>query len=67
MKYLIEYDVDFKKGKEIGKDEIFSGEGLFYIIATAKTHATLKAQKKIRKMFPKPLKVRITRNEEAYS
>ncbi len=63
IKYLIEYEVNFNNGKELGKDDIFSGDGVFYVRAKNKREAKSIALKKIKLRFNK-LKIEITRLEE---
>ena len=65
-KYLIEYEVNFNNKKKIGKDDLFSGEGVFYVRAKNKKEARSLSLKKIRWRF-KRLKIEITRLEETHS
>lgn len=64
-KYLIEYSIGYDNSKDIGKDEIFSGEGLFYLKTKNKTEAKEKAKRKIQKMFSRKFSKQITRVELA--
>ncbi len=66
-KYLIEYEVNYNNGKEIGKDDIFSGDGVFYINAKNEKEAKRMALRdviKVRFMNFHKFKFEITRVEE---
>ena len=63
-RYLIEYNINYNNGKPIGKDDLFSGEGVFYIKAESEKKAKAIALKKIKVRF-KRLEISFERIEEA--
>lgn len=63
--YLIEYEVRYNNKKVLGRDDVFSGEGVFYLFAKNNKEARVKAYQKIRTKF-KGLHIQITRVEVSY-
>jgi len=63
-KYLIEYVISFDNKKPIGQDDVFEGDGVFYIEAKNKKEAKSKSLKKIKRRF-KFLKINFERIEES--
>lgn len=63
-KYLIEYEIGYNNKRPIGQDDIFAGEGVFYIKANKMAEAKVLARKMLRKRFVS-LRIMLTRVEEA--